>query len=788
MPSGLFGEELDVEVSEPAHPGPFASVALENSLDKTLDYAIPPRLVRDLKPGQRVRVPLGKNNRPNYGYVVAITDQTTYPRIKPITAIDDDRVLITPQLMQLARWMSRYYCCPLGSVLESMIPSAVKNRIGVGYVQMVHVNESQAALQEIFERTKPKKRRAIIARLLQLEPAESIEIHRLAEEAGTTPATIRKLARTGLMTIAFEPEWQAFPDVHYANVPAPTESDIKLNEGQQKVFDDLLPRVKAQTFSVNLLFGVTGSGKTELYLQSLREVVNQGKQAIVLVPEIALTPQTVRRFTSRFSNVAILHSGLTQSHRHRYWHAISTGQANIVVGARSAIFAPLPNLGMIVVDEEHESSYKQDTAPRYHARDIAIKRGQLENIPVLLGSATPSLESFQRAQHPASQSNAHLLSLPSRVRGLSLPHIELVDMKQEGRFRRGVHLISQRLEHLLRFTLESKHQAILLLNRRGYSNFVYCASCQNPIHCKYCDTTMTYHRIASVHMDHATHEKGLHSGQMHCHYCLAVSPLPVKCPDCGHKLSLFGLGTQRVEEELARKFPDLKYARVDSDTMRHAKDYEVLLARFATGDIQVMLGTQMIAKGLDYPNITLVGVVSGDTALSLPDFRAGERTFQLITQVAGRAGRGDAPGRVVLQTFLPDDPIIQAAIRQDYAGFAKRELIARKDVGLPPFARMVRIIIRDQEQIKLHELSEKLAADLQQAVESENLTPGSATILMRGPMPCPISKIAGYFRNQIVFSAARAESLQRVLAQVREKGDFNKPDKIAIDVDPVALL
>jgi primosomal protein N' (replication factor Y) len=356
-------------------------------------------------------------------------------------------------------------------------------------------------------------------------------------------------------------------------------------------------------------------------------------------------------------------------------------------------------------------------------------------------------------------------------------------MKVENRFRRGVHLLSQRLEHLLRTTVESGHQAILLLNRRGYSNFVYCSSCTNAVQCKYCDATMTYHRTPGQHVGTARHDAGIHTGQLHCHYCLAVNPLPDKCPHCGKKLSLFGLGTQRVEEEIVRKFPDLKFARVDSDSMRGTKDYEELLGRFARREVQVMLGTQMIAKGLDYPNVTLVGVISGDTALALPDFRAAERTFQLITQVAGRAGRGDAAGRVVLQTFLPDDPTIQAAIRQDFVGFAKNELVSRRQVGLPPFGRMVRIVLRDQDSDKLFKHCEELAAQLNEATAKE----GDA-IRMKGPMPCAISRIAGYFRNQIVLTAASAAPLQRVLAAVREKGHLARNERIAVDVDPVSLL
>jgi primosomal protein N' (replication factor Y) len=636
MGESLFGEDIDERVEQaeevPKFSGPFAGVALENSLDRVLDYAIPPKLIHELAVGQRVRVPLGRNNRPALGYVVSIHPTTNYPKIKALSSIDDERVLVTPALMDLARWMSRYYCTPLGTVLDSVIPSAVKKKVGVGYSQMVRVIKDPIELQAIFEKTKAAKRRAILARLLQLPVNEPIEIHRLAEQAGTTPPTIRKLRKLGWITITAQAEYGQMNPAPNGDGAGGDEKPIELNEEQRAVMNDLLPRIKSGGFSVNLLFGVTGSGKTEIYLQSLSEIVNRGQQAIVLVPEIALTPQTARRFTARFKRVAILHSGLSQTDRHRFWQMIASGEADVVVGARSAIFGPVPNLGMIVVDEEHESSYKQDTAPRYHARDVAIKRAQTQGVPVLLGSATPSLETWSRTLATAghgqpAKPSYHVLNLPHRVRGLAMPHVELIDMKREGQFRRGIHLISQRLEHLLRVTLETKRQAILLLNRRGYSNFIYCNHCQDPIHCKFCDTTMTYHRSAAAHAHGGTNAEGVHTGQMHCHYCLAVLPLPDKCPACSKKLSLFGLGTQRVEEELARKFPDLVYARVDSDTMRSARDYEALLGKFGRGEVQVLLGTQMIAKGLDYPNVTLVGVISGDTALALPDFRAAERTF-----------------------------------------------------------------------------------------------------------------------------------------------------------------
>ena len=767
------------DAAPPSAPtGPFAGVALEHGIDRLLDYAVPQRLVGALRVGQRVRVPLGRGNRPAHGWVVSIHPTAEHPRTKNILSIEDDRVLVPPVLMELSRWMARYYAAPLGVVLETVIPSAVKRRIGLGYSSVVRLAQEPAKIQEILEKTKAPKRRAVLARLLLVKD-QGIDLVRLAGEAGVKPPTVRKLVALGLITIRSEVDLSRLTeDMPQGNAD---ERQIGLNDDQKAVFGALSERVNQGGFGVNLLHGVTGSGKTEIYLQCIAQVVARGKRALVLVPEIALTPQTVSRFMARFKRVAILHSGLTATQRHRFWQQISQGQADIVIGARSAVFAPLGEVGVIVVDEEHDASYKQDQVPRYNGRDVAIKRAHIQNVPIILGSATPSLESYYKAKI-ANEPRHHYLSLPNRVRGLAMPAVELVDMRQERRQRRGIHLISRRLAHLLNATIESGRQAILLLNRRGYANYVYCPSCSNVIQCKYCDTTMTYHRSAQAHALDGSSAQGLHTGQLHCHYCLAVNSLPDKCPICGKKLSLFGLGTQRVEEELARLMPTLRTARVDSDSMRNAQDYAATLSRFARGEIQVMLGTQMISKGLDYPNVTLVGVISGDTALALPDFRAAERTFQLITQVAGRAGRGDAGGRVVVQTFLPDDPTIATALRGRYDEFATAELASRREVGLPPFTRQVRIIIRHQEQPRLHEISQALAQQLTTAMAQ---APG---VRLRGPMPCPITRIAGYFRNQIVLSSASAGPLQQVLAAVRTGGAFAKADSVAVDVDPVALL
>jgi primosomal protein N' (replication factor Y) len=774
----LFPQLPDAAPTPPPSSGPFAGIALEQGIDKVLDYAIPPRLLGALRVGQRVRVPLGRGNRPAHGWVVDIHPTTEHPRTKNILSIADDRVLVPPVQMELARWMARYYAAPLGVVLETAIPSAVKRRIGLGYSSIVRLAQPPEKIQEILEKTKAPKRRAVLARLL-LVNEQGIDLIRLAAEAAVKPPTVRRLVRLGLITIRSEVDLpRMIEDLPQGSAD---QKQLELNDEQKTAFAALSQRVIEGGFTVQLLHGVTGSGKTEIYLQCIAAALARGKRALVLVPEIALTPQTVSRFRARFKRVAILHSGLTATQRHRFWQQISQGHADIVVGARSAVFAPLGELGVIVVDEEHDASYKQDQAPRYNGRDVAIKRAQIENVPIILGSATPALETYYKA-HIAQEPRYGYVSLPNRVRGLAMPAVELVDMRQERRQRRGVHLISSRLAHLLGKTIESGRQAILLLNRRGYANYVYCPSCSNVIQCKYCDTTMTYHRSAAAHAQGASSAEGLHTGQLHCHYCLAVNSLPDKCPVCGKKLSLFGLGTQRVEEELARLMPNLRTARVDSDSMRNVGDYASTMSRFAAGEIQVMLGTQMISKGLDYPNVTLVGVISGDTALALPDFRAAERTFQLITQVAGRAGRGEAGGRVVVQTFLPDDPTIAAALRGRFDEFAAGELAARREVGLPPFVRQARIIIRHQDQPKLHEISQDLAQQLTAAIAA---APG---VLLRGPMPCAITRIAGYFRNQIVLTSPSPAPLQQVLATVRAGGAFARAESVAVDVDPVALL
>ncbi len=790
----------------------YAHVALEQGIDQSpegLTYGVPEALA-DLAVGERVSVPLGKRNKATSGYIVGFSDATDVPagKIKPILGRDASGVALTADLVQLARWIAQYYCCPLGMVLVTMLPAAVKH--GTGKVMRRVVRFVTDEPPQPDEPAGKKRTRVTKLQRAVLEAAKAravaddhwIDIHDLADEAGAKTVTpVRQLIEKGMLEEKLESAVRAtLAAAGLASTEAQID-DLALSQAQQDTLASLVRATRAG-FSVHLVHGVTGSGKTEVYLR-LIDQLGDGEDAktrpgaIVLVPEIALTPQTVGRFVRRFgeANVAVLHSGLTASQRHQYWRRIREGQARIVVGARSAIFAPVPRLGVIIVDEEHEQTYKQDQLPRYHARDVAIRRGQLLNIPVILGSATPSLESYHNAIAPMEDETDEadgrehrphytLHRLPDRVTGFTLPRVRIVDMVSQRRARyeytgkAGIHLLSLPLEAALRRTFEAGRQAMLLLNRRGYANYIACPdqTCGWIMMCDACDALMVYHKDRRLPT----------GGFVRCHHCNAEQLLPATCPTCGKKVVTFGLGTQRVEEEIERKMPSVAYVRMDSDTMRTAADYQDSLEAFRRGEIQLLLGTQMIAKGLDFPNVRLVGVISADTSLHLPDFRAAERTFQLIAQVAGRAGRGDEPGEVLVQTFNPDDPTIALAARHDYEAFARRELDVRASAGLPPVARMVRIVVRDKNHVNCLDHARSLA-DLLQQVETEH----GLAVRLRGPAPCPIARVADFHRQQIELIAqppGAAGRLQRLLTIARNKGRLRADARTAIDVDPVSLL
>ncbi|MFZ9881933.1 MAG: replication restart helicase PriA, partial [Phycisphaerales bacterium] len=536
-------------------------------------------------------------------------------------------------------------------------------------------------------------------------------------------------------------------------------------------------------FTQHLVFGVTGSGKTEVYIRLLERCVASGKRAMLLVPEISLTPQTVGRIAGCLvhAKVAVLHSGLTDAQRNQQWQLLAEGGADVVVGARSAIFAPIPDgsLGLVIVDEEHEPGYKQDSAPRYHGRDAAIRRAQIAKCPVVLGSATPSLESWVNA---VERKVSRLHRLPERAPGLAVAKVTVVDFAAERREVRDrrVTLIGPTLRSAMQRTLDEGGQVLLLLNRRGYANYIACTDprCDWMLTCDACDAGMVCHVDATG---------AARRSYVRCHHCLAEQLLPKTCPDCGKPVTVFGLGTQRVEEELTRLFPALvegdTMLRVDSDTMQTAAHFHRALERFGKGEVKVLMGTQMIAKGLDFPNVRLVGVVSADTALSLPDFRASERTFQLVSQVAGRAGRGEKPGRAIIQSFEPDAPSIRLAAAHDYERFAAQELEDRRQFRLPPYRRLARLVLRHPGETECAERAAALAEALRRIVGG-----GFSGVEVQGPSICPIARISGKYRRQIELFAESASDLTKVLAAARSEGLLKLGEELAVDVDAISAV
>jgi primosomal protein N' (replication factor Y) len=547
---------------------------------------------------------------------------------------------------------------------------------------------------------------------------------------------------------------------------------LELNADQQAALAAILAVLESGQHGTLLIHGVTGSGKTEVYIQAIQEVLRYGRQAIILVPEISLTPQTEQRFRSRFGQVAVLHSHLTDSERHRHWERIASGKVQVVVGARSAIFAPTPNLGLIILDEEHESSFKQDSAPRYHARDVALERARMERIPLVLGTATPSLESWARAMTPPADPalpHYQLLSMPRRVFDRPLPAVATVDLRVEFQNRTSRGAISRQLQKAMEVSLNEGGQVILLLNRRGYSTHIQCPACGMVLRCLHCDIALTHHLQSQIAL---------------CHYCDFQQAAPERCPECSFPgIRYGGFGTQKLEAEVKARFPNERCLRMDTDTMQKPGSHERALSAFHEGEVRILLGTQMIAKGLDFPNVTLVGVINADTALHFPDFRAAERTFQLVTQVAGRTGRGEKGGRVLVQTFNPDHPAIQAATRHDYARFADVELPERREMSYPPFGSMVRLVVRGPVEAPTNAFARQLAELVSAEAVALELT---ARVL--GPAPAPIAKLRGNHRYQIQVQATDGTALREAVR--RATANLKPPDDVQwiADVDPLDML
>jgi primosomal protein N' (replication factor Y) (superfamily II helicase) len=769
-----------------------AQVAVERSVDRYADgltYAVPPALA-DLRAGERVRVPLGRGDAPVEGIVVRMLPADAdvgvpVSKLKFVEGRSGSAPPMPAQLMELAQWISSYYVCPVGMTLASMTPAAVKKGVGTVTRTFVDLAPGWEVSIAAAKRVTAQQRRAVAALAQAVAAERPMDVRDLCERAELgTPEPIKRLVSAGILVserrTRVEAEWRA----ERAGAGAMPE----LTAAQRGVVEAIGATLGAG-FSQHLLFGVTGAGKTEVYMRLIERTLAAGRTALVLVPEIALTPQTGGRLLARFpqERVAILHSGLTAAQRNQQWNMVSDGKVRLVMGARSAVFAPIPDgaLGLVVVDEEHDSSYKQDQMPRYHGRDVAIRRAQVAGCPIVLGSATPSLESWFNATERKA-STLHVLR--ERAPGLRLPHVEVVDFAEERRRfpDNRVHLLGPRLAGAIQETLDAGAQVLVLLNRRGYANWIACADhrCGWMMRCDRCDAGMICHKLPSPSGGAATQ-------YVRCHHCQGEQRLPRGCPTCGKQVSVFGLGVQRVEEELARLHPSLvpgqTMLRIDADTMQDAADFHDALGRFGRGEVKLLVGTQMIAKGLDFPGVRLVGVVNADTALNLPDFRAAERTFQLVSQVSGRCGRGTDAGRAIVQTFQPEAPAIRLAAAHDFESFAREELALRGKFALPPWRRMARVVVRDAVEEAAREMAEALARDLATAAERPEWgAPGS--IVVTGPMPCPIARIADRWRMQVEISAPTAALLGRFLTTARNAGTLRPGETYAVDVDPVALL
>ncbi|WP_168121952.1 primosomal protein N' [Paenibacillus sp. HB172176] len=811
--------------------------------DRPFDYEVPGAMEEWIAIGSRVGVPFG--GRTLQGFVIGLAEQSSLPssRLKPVAELLDGVPPLLPDMIELSEWLSAKYCCSRIQALQAMIPAALKGkeerRIGLGdedaphglskelmewlgeqaglvkldallerfpdqarmmkgalqsgallqqaaikdrlaarKVQTVFLPESREEAERALEAlgAKAAKQRAALSYLL--EHGGPMSIQALAAASGASPASIRSLVDKGLL-IMREVVSERDP---FAHREFERTEPLPLTATQQAVFRRIANALDAGQADVMLLHGVTGSGKTEVYLQSIANCLKQERQAIVLVPEIALTPQMVERFKGRFGEaVAVLHSRLSNGEKLDEWRKIRSGRARVAIGARSAIFAPFERIGLVIIDEEHESSYKQEESPKYHAREVAVRRAKQHGAVVVLGSATPSLESFAAANRsPAPGQEPMLLSMAERVGGRPLPSVDIVDMREE--LRDGNRsMFSRRLHEALLARLERGEQSVLLLNRRGYSTFVMCRSCGYTATCPHCDISLTFHQKAR---------------QMRCHYCGHAEQAPATCPSCeSEHIRYFGTGTQKVEEELARLFPGIRVIRMDVDTTSEKHAHEKLLKTFGDRKGDVLLGTQMVAKGLDFPFVTLVGVIAADTSLNLPDFRAAERTFQLLTQVAGRAGRHHLQGEVIVQSYSPEHYAITTAREHDYEAFVREELRHRSQMGYPPYCRLVLVTMSHEQLALLAEVGQSFAAELRALAEHEGVLaplhsglPRALEIL--GPVASPIARMKDRYRFQCVIKyrgSIDASALVRRALQPFTEGT-QQSVLFSVDVDPQVIL
>lgn len=752
----------------------FADVALDRPVRTEFTYGVPRELLASTVPGVRVAVPFGATRE--IGVVVRVRDHSdvSSAKLRNVARVLDAEPLIDATLLELTRWVARTYACSWGEALSAVLPSALKHgREARRVVRVSAVTSIDAAVLAELETKSPKQFRALRT-LLALDG--TIELQDLCRRTGVTQAPVRSLEQKGLVKIASV-------DAVSDRFDAPVEGRVRpaeLSLDQASALERITACLRARESRTFLLQGVTGSGKTEVYLRAIETALAQDLGAIVVVPEIALTPQTVGWFRSRFGGVGVLHSRMTDAERRRTWLSVKRGDARVVVGARSAVFAPVERLGVLVVDEEHEPSYKQSDSPRYHARDVAIERARLTGGVCILGSATPSLESW----HAARTGRFEKLSLRTRVSGGALPKIEIVDLRgekpEDG--ARGPIIFSRRLKTLLRGALERREQAILFQNRRGFAPVLWCQACGETVRCKSCDVSLTFHRKI---------------GRAVCHSCCEEIAPPRACPSCtAPGLRYLGIGSERIETALKELLPDARIRRMDSDTMLRREDYEQVLDAFGRGEIDVLVGTQMIAKGLDFPRVTVVGIISADSALYLPDFRSSERTFQLLAQVAGRAGRGVLKGEIVVQTGTPSHPTIRFAAQHDFEGFAAAEDRLRAELGYPPHGRLVRVVFEDEDESvaaqaakECGELLRAKCAEIEREAAARRGTERPPRIAILGPAQAPVALVRGRHRHHLVVKATASAD---VLAQLQEAAvDFalarSRP-RIIVDPDPASLL
>ena len=738
-------------------------VLVDGASGLEFDYSIPDKIKNKVVVGSRIRVPL--RNRASTGTVVAFISSDELgvagSKIKPISDLISEKPILTSGLIDLGRWISDYYLAPMESVMRSLIPESVRGEKH-DFKKLLFVKLKRDFSDEEFEllaKKAPKQAKI----LFEIRDSKlPVPLSQLGQGARSS---IDSLNKKGFVHVSQEVSKR---DPHAEDHFIPSKP-LTLTHPQKDCLERIIHATNDPVNSKPLLLhGVTGSGKTEVYLQAIFSVIEKGQTALVLVPEISLTPQTVARFKRRFAHiqdqVAVLHSHLSGGERFDEWHKIVEGNAKIVIGARSALFAPLKKLGLIVVDEEHEGSYKQDSSPRYHARDVAVVRAKIEGCSVVLGSATPSLESI----HNTKIGKYELIELKERVDNCSLPLIRIVDLKNESRNLSksgGPAIISERLRSAINDRLKKGEQTILFLNRRGFATSLSCPSCGHVCGCPECSVSLTFHRKEE---------------KLICHMCGYQRMAPKKCPECKDPAIRFaGFGTEKVEEVLGKVFPSARIARVDTDTMSRKGALRKTLGDFKAVKLDILVGTQMIAKGLHFPNVTLVGILNADIGLHIPDFRSGERTFQLLTQVAGRAGRGEMEGEVLIQTFTPHSPSVQFARHHDYEGFSDQELEFRKSFSYPPFSHCIILTCRSKNS--------SLAEFTLQTLHKRLLKNLPDHILLGEPLPSPLSKAAGQFRFQLMLRSESPRSMSQYIKSII--ADLAIPDEVylAIDVDPLYL-